>query len=373
MHHASVFKVLTALTIAAGLLPTSAQSRSEGRQQSLDTVYTMSNDPSGNAVLAFKQRPDARLVPWREFATGGSGTGGGLGNQGALAGDGDFLFVVNPGSDDVSVFRARRSGLELVDRTSSGGVRPVSITVDRDLVYVLNAGSDSIAGFTVGHSGRLDALPGSEQPLSGTGVDPAQIQFSQDGRTLIVTEKATNRLVTFSLNHAGIPTRRQLFASPGPTPFGFALGRARQVIVSEAAGGAANASSVTSYRIARDGALNVLDAAVPTHQSAACWVAITPDGRFAYVTNTGSDTLSAYRVHANGQLTLLQDDGVAARVGPGSGAPIDMSFSDQGELLHVLSSGEHTITTFRVAQFGQLTRVGEVSGLPVGTNGLIAF
>lgn len=372
MRHVGLFKTLPALAMIAGLLPLSAQSHSEPRRQSLDTVYTLSNDPSGNAVLAFKQRADGRLSSWREFPTEGLGTGGGLGNQGALATDGDFLFVVNAGSDDLSVLRIHRGGLELVDRTSSAGVRPVSVTVDRDRLYVLNAGSDSIAGFTVGHNGQLRALPGSEQPLSGSGVGAAQIQFSQDGRSLIVTEKNTNLLVAFSLDHAGLPTGRQQFASPGHTPFGFALGRARLMLVSEAGGGAANASSVSSYRVRRDGTLRVLDAAVPTHQTAACWVAITPDGRFAYATNTGSDTLSAYRVRPTGQLTLLQNDGIAARVGAG-GAPIDMSFSEQGEFLHVLNSGDHTLTTFRVGFFGQLTRVGNVTGLPVGANGLIAF
>lgn len=372
MRHVSLFRTIPALAILAGLLPLGAQSRSEQHQQSLDTVYTLSNDPSGNAVLAFKQRADGRLSNWREFPTEGLGTGGGLGNQGALASDGDFLFVVNAGSDDLSVFRIHRGGLDLIDRTSSGGVGPVSVTVDRDLLYVLNAGSDSIAGFTVSPSGRLHALPGSEQPLSGAGVGAAQIQFSQDGRSLIVTEKNTNLLVTFPLNHAGLPTGRQQFASPGQTPFGFALGRSRLVLVSEAAGGAANASSVTSYRVRRDGTLRVLDASVPTHQTAACWVAITPDGRFAYATNTGSDTLSAYRVRPTGQLTLLQDDGIAARVGAG-GAPIDMTFSEQGEFLHVLNSGDHTLTTFRVGFFGRLTRVGTVPSLPVGANGLIAF
>jgi 6-phosphogluconolactonase (cycloisomerase 2 family) len=246
------------------------------------------------------------------------------------------------------------------------------VTVDRDLLYVLNAGSDSIAGFTVSHSGQLQALSGSEQPLTGSGVGAAQIQFSQDGRSLIVTEKNTNQLITFSLDRAGLPTRRQQIASTGQTPFGFALGRAGIVLVSEAAGVAPDASSVTSYRIHRDGTLHVLNAAVPTHQTAACWVAITPDGRFAYATNTGSHTLSAYRVRPSGQLTLLQDDGIAARVGAG-GAPIDMTFSEQGEFLHVLNSGDHTVTTFRVGFFGQLTRVGSVTGLPVGATGLIAF
>lgn len=367
MHRTGMFKVIPAVAVAAALLAMGALSRAEEQRPALDIVYTASNGPSGNAVLAFQQRADGGLAPLREFPTEGLGTGGGLGNQGALATDGDFLFVVNAGSNDVSVFRIESSGLELIERTPSGGVRPVSVTVDRDLVYVLNAGSDNIAGFTLSPAGQLQTLPGSEQPLSGAGVGAAQIQFAQDGRSLIVTEKATQRLVTFSLNRDGIPVGRQVFVSPGKTPFGFALDRARHVLVSEAGSG-----SVTSYRIGRDGTLNVLDASVPTHQRAACWVAITPDGRFAYATNTGSDTLSAYRVQANGQLTLLQSDGVAARVAPG-GAPIDLTFSGQGNFLHVLSSGDHTIATYRVGPFGQLTHVDNVSGLPVGTNGLIAF
>jgi 6-phosphogluconolactonase len=373
MQLARMFKVLaTATAVVAGLASAGAQADSSHRRHSTDTVYTMSNDAGGNTVVALRQRADGRLAAWREFRTGGLGTGAGLGNQGALASDGDFLFVVNPGSDDVSVFHVRNDGLKLVDRTSSGGIRPVSITVDRDLVYVLNAGSDSIAGFTVGRGGQLDALPGSEQPLSGTGTDPAQIQFSQDGRTLIVTEKATNQLLTFSLNRAGVPAGRHVHASPAPTPFGFAVGRGRQVLVSEAAGGAANASSVSSYYLGRSGRLHVLDAAVPTHQTAACWVAVTPDGRLAYVTNTGSDTISAYRVRSNGQLTLLQENGIAGRISTG-GSPIDLAFSEQGEFLHVLGSGDDTITTFRVGSSGRLTRIGTVHGLPAGSNGLIAL
>jgi 6-phosphogluconolactonase (cycloisomerase 2 family) len=371
MHHAGIFSKALALTaIAAAFVPFASNARSNHVE--LDRIYTMSNDPDGNAVLEFEQASDGRLVPDGQIATGGRGTGGGLGNQGGLATDGELVFVVNAGSDDVSVLREGRGGLRLLDRTASGGIQPVSITVHGDLVYVLNAGSDSIAGFTLSAHGRLHALPGSEQPLSGAGVGAAQIQFSHDGRTLIVTEKNTNQIVTFVLNRAGVPVDRHVMDSPGDTPFGFALGRGRQVLVSEAAGGAANASSVTSYRIARDGTLHVLDPQVATNQSAACWVAVTPDGRFAYVTNTGSGTVSKYRVRANGELTLMPGNGIAASTGAGS-APIDLAFSEQGQYLHVLGSGDQTITTYRVGHTGELTRIGAIPGLPVGTNGLISL
>jgi len=186
-----------------------------------------------------------------------------------------------------------------------------------------------------------------------------------------VTEKATNQIVTFALNRAGVPIERHVLRSPGDTPFGFALGRGRQLLVSEAAGGAANASSLSSLRIARDGTLHVLDSRVPTHQTAACWVAVSPDGRFAYTTNTGSGTLSAFRVFGWGQLVLIPSSGVAGTVNAG-GAPIDLTFSEQGEFLHVLSAGSPSITTFRVDWSGRLSKV---ASLPVqaGANGLAAF
>ena len=58
--------------------------------------------------------------------------------------------------------------------------------------------------------------------------------------------------------------------------------------MSEAFGGAAGASTSSLYEVGADGTLSVLDAAVPTTESAACWIIISQDGRFAYTTNAGS-------------------------------------------------------------------------------------
>src|SRR4051794_17334982 len=69
-------------------------------------VYTMDNASSGNHVLTFQRRPDGSLSPSASYSTGGLGTGSGLGSQGAilLTGDGEWLFVCNAGSDEISVF-----------------------------------------------------------------------------------------------------------------------------------------------------------------------------------------------------------------------------------------------------------------------------
>ena len=57
------------------------------------------------------------------------------------------------------------------------------------------------------------------------------------------------------------------------------------MLVSEAVGGAAGASTLSSYVLGGDGAATVVSPAVPSGQAAACWVVTTRDGRFAYVSN----------------------------------------------------------------------------------------
>ena len=360
---------LAALTTSMSLIPAAASAQGHANDAARTTVFTMTNGAAGNSILLFAQEGNGGLSPAGSVPTGGLGTGGGLGNQGALAHDGEYLFAVNAGSDDLSVLRFTEGGLELVDVEGSGGDLPVSVTVHRGIVYVVNAGSDSIAGFVIGEGGDLSPLAGSVQSLSGPGTGAAQIQFSNDGRVLVVTEKATNSVVTFALDHYGVPTDRQVFASPGATPFGFAVGPGRRIYVSEAAGGAAGASSVTSWHVGPDGTLDVITPTAATLQSAACWVAITPDGRFAYTTNTASGNVSAFRIRG-GELELL-DGGVAATTGPGS-TPIDVTITAGGRYLHVLNSGTDALATFAIARDGSLRYVSEVPGLPDGANGLAA-
>lgn len=360
-------KLKTIGLAASALLMAATAQATEHEASPRSWVYTMSNAADGNEILAFAQDDAGLLSAAGEFPTGGLGTGGGLGNQGALAHDGEFLFAVNAGSNEISVLRFADGELQLVDVAYSGGDRPVSVTIDRGILYVLNAGSDSIAGFTVDSEGLLEELAGSVRTLSGVGTAAAQIGFSDDGTVLIVTERATNSLVTFDLDRSGVPAARQVFASPGVTPFGFAVAPGRRIYVAEASGGAPGASTVTSWRVAPDGTLDVLTPAEPTFQAAACWAAITPDGRFIYTSNTGSSTISALRVRG-GDLELLHD-GVAGD--PGAGArPIDLVITPDGRYLHSLNGGIESIASFAIAADGSLEYLGEQAGLPDGANGL---
>ncbi|MDP1680227.1 MAG: beta-propeller fold lactonase family protein [Burkholderiales bacterium] len=337
-------------------------------------VYTMSNSASGNAILRFHRAANGTLTAAGSFPTGGVGSGGGLGNQGALilSQNNRWLYAVNAGSNDISVFAVRPKGLVMTDKVSSGGIRPVSLTVDRDLLYVLNAGGNgNISGFTVQRKGRLAPLPGSTRSLSGPNTAPAQIAFNPEGGILVVTEKATNLIDTYEVAEDGLTTGPYLNNSVRATPFGFAFDRRGRLLVSEAVGGAVDAGSVSTYNITENGQLEVISPAVATTETAVCWVVVTKNGRFAYVSNTGSGSLTAYRVARDGSITIRDADGRTGDTGTGS-APLDIAFSDNNRYIYTLNNGTHSLGAFRVQANGGLVALPGANGLPIGANGLAA-
>ncbi len=335
-------------------------------------VYTMTNATDGNEVVVFRRHRTGLLTAGGSFPTGGNGTGAGLGNQGGLilAKGGRLVLVCNAGSDEISVLTARGADLQLLKTVDSGGEMPISVTAHGNIVYVLNAGgSGNITGFRLRGSGNLTQI--ASQPLSGSGTGPAQVGFSPNGRVLIVTEKGTNLLVTYVVDGNGVAQAPQTFPSSGMTPFGFAFDRSGHLIVSEAFGGAANASAVSSYAVDNQGNLQVISPSVASNQSAACWIAITNSGKYAYSTNTGSGNVSGYRISAAGSLGLLNSTGISGVTGNGT-RPIDMAFSRNSKFLYTLNSGTSDIEIFRVLSNGGLVNLGSIGGLPSGANGLAA-
>ncbi len=336
-------------------------------------VYSLSNAVEGNELVALGRDGRGRLSPAFRVATGGSGTGGSLGNQGALAfaAQGHVLYAVNAGSDTIGVV-ALRPRPRLIQVVPSGGRRPVSLTVRGRIVYVLNAGGadgdvDQITGFIAGPRGRLWPLPGSTRPLSGPAVGPAQVGFSDDGKFLVVTERATNLIDTFAVDRRGYAEPASVTPSSGPTPFGFAFNRRGVLIVSEASGG--GPSAVSSYELGGDGSLELVTPSAPTTQDAACWIAVTADGRFAYSTNTGSGTVTGFEVDRDGALTPL-DRGVTGLIGTGS-APVDAA-TVGNRYLYVLDRIGGRIVAFRIEKDGALTMIQEIPPLPAGATGLLA-
>ncbi len=355
------------LTIFSSTFSSPASAQSDG-----GFVYVMTNEPAGNRIVQYLRAENGSLKELRRVSTGGAGgIGNGvgpldpLGSQDSLvlSGDGSTLLAVNAGSNEVSALEAGRHGLSLLNKVSSGGEFPNSVALSRNLVYVLNAhGTPNITGFRLTFHG-LVAIPNATYALpGGTAAAAHDIRFSPDGTRLLVSEGGTNQIDIFELDWSGRVTGVTTQAAAGAGPFGLQFGRGELLLNVEA-----GSNSLSSYELGGNDTLSVISAAVPDSQKASCWISLTRDRRFAFVSNTGSGTLSAFRIEGDGTVELQNP--VDASIP--NGHPIDSSLSGDGEFFYTIDTNAGRIAGFRVHD-GNLNPIGIVTGLPTTTQGIAA-
>jgi 6-phosphogluconolactonase (cycloisomerase 2 family) len=377
--------LLAALSLAACGDSTSAPSApvtpgqsiaSDQREEGRDlpgAVYTLTNDVERNAVIAFRRAPDGELTPLGTFATGGRGIGGTvdpLQSQFALVLSENHraLVAVDAGSNQLSSFRVAGTGrLTLASTVSSGGVLPVSLAVHGNLLYALNAGDNTLNAYRITDGARLVPLAESKRSLAPGANGAAAVRFTRDGRYLIVAERVSNRLEVFRVRPNGRLEAPVVTPGNGASSFGFDITARNQPIVSETQG------SLTSYGLEAGGALIPITGSISTSGTAACWVTITSDGRFAYTTNSGSNALAGFAIDARGHLAALTPGSSTGESGPGA-APIDLDHVG-ARLLYVLEAGTGTIGTFVIERDGSLiARADTPAGDPAsGLQGIAAY
>jgi 6-phosphogluconolactonase len=335
-------------------------------------VYVQTNDAAANEVLAFARGADGALGPEVRYATGGRGTGKPhLASQNSIVvgGEGAWLLVANAGSDDVTLFAIEDGGsLMVADRVASGGSAPTSVAVHGELVYVLNNGSASVSGFRI-DGGRLAPIAGSTGPLSSVTADGAQVAFSPDGKTLVVTERGTNSISSFAVRADGTLAGPSTIASAGATPYGFDFA-GDALVVTEAFGGAVGAAAASSYTVAEPGRLAPVSGSVADTRSEVCWAVVTRDGRYAFVTNFGDGTISSYTVGDGGAIELLEP--VAASTRLGEKGIRDEALTPDGRFLYAIDADAQRLFGWTVGPDGALSPLGEIAGVPETVAGLAA-
>jgi 6-phosphogluconolactonase len=353
------------ILLLAGVVTAAVGATSASAMASAGAVFTQDNDPAGNAVQRFDRAADGTLSEGRGFPTGGAGSAALGGRQGAveLSDDEAFVYAVNAGSDTVTSFRVTADGLAVAGTVASGGTTPTSIDERAGRVYVLNSGgTPNVTAFTAGIDGTLTPIAGGARDLPGA-LGAAEVAAAPDGSTLVVSERLSNRLETLALDDAGRPGAPVVTASSGTVPFGFAFGLRGDVLVSEA-----GSSTVSSYRIVAGGSLGIITGSLPVGSGAACWVAASPNGRYAY-TGNASGSITGFAVSVNGSLSRLATTALAP-------SPRDLDFARNGQYLYAVSPGNGTtpgrVTGYRVAADGSLTEVTHVAAAAPGMTGAAA-
>lgn len=327
------------------------------------TVYTETNQSSGNDVLAFRAAQNGTLSPLGSYSTGGDGTGASPNSQGGvtLGDNGRLLAVVNGGSNTVSVFAVGRDGrLIWIETGPSGGTDPISATIDGGWIYALNAGTATIAPNVGGFSLWNDRWTHT-QALSVGASSPEQVSATPNGRALVVTEKGSNTIDVFPLarwGSIGAPVTTTLAANTGP--YGFSFTPSGDLVVSEAAFG-----GLATFSLNWNGTLTQISQ-VADGQMAPCWTALANGGREVFTTNAHSGTISAYDISWNGTLTLLTP-AVQATTAVGD---TDIAVAGNGTLYVSVQPDLIAAPVLPGGDLGTTSTVG--SGFSTGTFGLAA-
>jgi len=352
-------------------------------------AFAMTNRSLANQIITYKRAANGKLTRVSSVLTRGNGIGTDLDTQGALrlSDDHRFLYAANAGSDNITVFAVNGTRLTFLQKVYAGDV-PNSLTIHDDLLYVLDGSvaGNGIRGFKRASNGTLTPLPGSFRLLSSPIAVPGQVEFSPDGRLLLVTHKTTNVVLpppnaidVFAVDSNGLasalPKRN---ASNGLRPFSMAFRSNSELLVVESFNAAPDASAVSTYRVSSNGNFDVISGSIPNKQTDSCWVVITEDGRYAFIANFGSGTISSYRFNSTGAVTLL--DGDAAFLGIDS-QPVDLALSADSRYLYLLLRGTGGVASFEIGAGGALTPLGVVTGglplagLPVadGASGLAVY
>ena len=372
-------RTLLFVALAVSVVSTTRSNAQDRRSNGAHAVFVMTNAVGRNEVISFQRAGDGSLQEGQTFATGGRGTGGvtdPLESQGSLtlSQDHSFLFAVNGGSGEISVFFVDGSKLLLVDKAVSGGAEPNAVAQHGNLVYVLNVGgSSNVVGFRLNARGQLRKIPNSTRFLTTNNSEAASLAFSPDGQFLVVTERATNNLDVFPVQNDG--TLGPIVVNPSPDPGAFSVSFAPNgaVLVSETGPtGGNNASAISSYSVIANGTLSPISTGVATLGNANCWNAVTPNGQFVYVSNAGSSTISGFAISAAGRLTPIGSTVVGTN--PSGSTNLDITVSADGKFVYTLNSGTGTIGIFAIQSDGTLNSLGDAGGLSesAGFNGIAA-
>src|SRR6185312_3282735 len=172
-----------------------------------------------------------------------------------VSSNGFFAYVTNSRANNVTAFRVSTEGALLLVPPTPANPNPaavdaapsaLAISPDTKHLYVANNGNDTMTAFNIEAAGALTLIPqtaGNTNPVTVNGADPSSIAIPQSGKFLYAANSGSNDVTAFSIGATGL--------------------------VSRIAPSGANANPIsTGGKVPKD-------------------VAISPNGSFLYVANSG--------------------------------------------------------------------------------------
>jgi 6-phosphogluconolactonase (cycloisomerase 2 family) len=210
-------------------------------------------------------------------------------------------------------------------------------------LFVATQGDSSVSAYTIDlTAGTLTANGKSV----ATGSVPSAMILAPSGTALFVANNATNDISAYTVKADGTLTAGATTPTGGMTPLSMAMDSAGHFLFVANQGLQADpASGTISVFAVQDATLTAVGPPLQVAEPGAAsgtgpaGVAVTPDGKFLYVSNQFDSTVTSFSVDASGVLTR----GLVVPVGT---APSAITITPDGGFLYVANSS--TVSAFAI-------------------------
>jgi len=227
---------------------------------------------------------------------------------------GKFAYVANNGDGTISAYTIDPTSGALTPVAGSpkpDGNAPaaVSLAPNGKFAYSASDNGTKIHAFTIDQtSGALTELPNSPYTVQGFSVGSAFPDIAVDSNSahLYLASSGDAKVAAFAIDPTtgGLTELPTVSAGAGAGAIPAFSPDGNYLYVMDQATTGVGANSVSGYAIGSDGSLTAIPGSPFPAGTGPTWISFTPDGKFAYVANTGEDTISAYSV-SSGALAPL--------------------------------------------------------------------
>ena len=337
----------------------------------------VNNQTAANSISSYSVSVDGSLtaLSGSPFATGGSSTTTACTavDRITLSAGNNLLFVSNNGDLSISAFQIDPASGALTAATGSpfasgltlDSCAGISLAATPDGRFLMASSNGQIKTFSIGAGGVLTLVSTSANPITPN----AGMKISANGQFLATADAAGVAL--FTINFDGSLT--QVSGSPFTKEGAGSLAGLDFSSTSGLLYGAESSATGTitdAWTVGANGLLSAITGSpFSTTQNNSSVVLLSPDNRWLFSSNQGSNSVNSFSVAADGSLTSIGSFGSTASLH----VPAGMSTDRSGSLLYV-ADDSFGVAVFRIGGTGSLSQLGDVAIAGAGqVQGLVAY
>jgi 6-phosphogluconolactonase len=285
------------------------------------------------------------------------------------------LAYVTAGGDGIFAFRIR-DGNGVITQVFSSPFLPqdsvfgIVVHPSNQFAFVANQRDGSISLLSI------DATSGAlteKLPRTSAGISPGPMILNSDGSFLFVADQGLNQVLVFSVSGSG-SLSRVASAQVGSTPAGLTLASSGVLFVP-----VPNFSAVYVFTVSSGTLMPVCSGTGPVcspfivNHGVAPFLGVDPAGKFLYVPNPATSTVSGFVIGSGGGLTPVPGIDFSTGTTTTSGTspttiPVAATVDPTGKFLYVANSNTTTATAFNIdPNTGDLTAF-TTTAFGVGSN-----